>query len=91
MSTPAPSPRATRIADLLSVLNPTQFDLRDESHLHAGHNPDAAHGETHYRLTICSAQFSGLSRLAQHRRVMDLLQPEFDVGLHALALITKAE
>lgn len=85
------STRTTRLKEIIEQnLAPTSFSLRDESHLHAGHNPEAAKGETHYKMEITSDKFNGLSRIQQHRLVMDLLQTELESGLHALALITRA-
>lgn len=83
--------RALRIEEILrAALAPTLFELRDESHLHAGHNAEAAaQGQTHYRLTIASARFAGMTRVAQHRLVNELLKDEFETGLHALALTTR--
>ena len=89
-SSPAPDglkpARAQRIEAALQVLAPTRLVLRDESHLHAGHNPAAVQGETHYRLHLASLRFVGLSRVARQRLVNDLLRDEFASGLHALAL-----
>ena len=82
----SPPGRAARITTALQALAPTRLDLRDESHLHAGHNAEAARGETHYRLHLISPRFAGLSRVARQRLVNDLLRDEFADGLHALAL-----
>jgi BolA protein len=58
----------------LSVIN--------ESHLHAGHQPDiTGAGETHMRVRIVSASFAGMTRLARHRAITELLKPELDAGL----------
>ncbi len=85
------STRAARIEEIIRrELSPTRFEMRDESHLHAGHNPDAKDG-SHLRLKIASAKFQGLSRIQQQRLVMDLLKDEFSRGLHALALVTEAD
>ncbi|UJW75160.1 BolA family protein [Rhizobium sp. SL42] len=66
---------------------PERLDVIDESAHHAGHQPDiTGTGETHMRVRIVSARFSGLSRLARHRAVTDILKPELDAGLHALAI-----
>lgn len=85
---PSPSEtRADRIAARLSeALAPATVTVRDESMMHAGHAGVDTAGETHFRVRIVSASFGGQSRVARHRRVMDLLAPEFSTGLHALAL-----
>ncbi|WP_037073338.1 BolA family protein [Rhizobium sp. PDO1-076] len=72
---------------LRQELAPERLDVIDESAHHAGHQPDiTGTGETHMRVRIVSAKFNGLSRLARHRAVTDLLKPELDAGLHALAI-----
>ncbi len=68
------------------ALQPARLDIIDESHLHAGHVGARPEGETHYRLHIVCVQFEGKSRVERHRLVYDLLQPELDNGLHAVAL-----
>ena len=81
---PAPS-RADRIRSALSeAFTPTELEVVDESHLHAGHAGAAPGGETHYSVRIRAAGLAGLSRLGRHRAVNDALKPEFDRGLHAL-------
>ncbi|MET0173494.1 BolA family transcriptional regulator [Agrobacterium vaccinii] len=66
---------------------PTRLNVIDESHMHAGHQPDmTGTGETHMRVQIVSESFSGKSRVDRHRAVNAVLKPELDAGLHALAL-----
>ena len=38
------------------------------------------------RVRIVAAAFTGMTRLARHRAITELLQPEIDEGLHALAI-----
>lgn len=87
---PLQGTRYSRIEAILRAeLSPTLLEIRDESHLHAGHNADAAAGgETHFRIKIASPRFAGLSRVAQHQLVNTALAYEFNYGLHALALTT---
>ena len=77
-----------RIEDKLrQIFAPTHLAVIDESHKHAGHQPDITGiGETHMRVQIVSAQFTGKSRLDRHRAINGLLKPELDAGLHALAI-----
>jgi stress-induced morphogen len=49
---------------------------------------DLAGDNDHWRLTIRSEAFRGLSRVAQHRLVYDALQGKMGGDLHALALVT---
>ncbi|QRM53364.1 BolA family protein [Sinorhizobium sp. BG8] len=78
----------SRIEDRLSeALSPERLEVVNESHLHAGHQPDfSGAGETHMRVRIVSAAFSGMGRVARHRVVNELLKDEFNAGLHALAI-----
>jgi BolA family transcriptional regulator, general stress-responsive regulator len=72
---------------LKDAFAPERLYVINESHLHAGHQPDmTGTGETHMRVRIVSARFSGMPRLARHRAINDLLKPELDAGLHALAV-----
>jgi BolA family transcriptional regulator, general stress-responsive regulator len=72
---------------LTAAFAPERLDVINESHLHAGHHPDVTgEGETHMRVRIVSASFSGMTRLARHRAITELLKPELDAGLHALAV-----
>jgi BolA family transcriptional regulator, general stress-responsive regulator len=71
---------------LEEALRPTRLDIVDESHLHAGHNPDARAGETHFRVLVVSPEFAGKSRLARHRLVNELLADQLATKVHALAI-----
>ncbi len=75
-------------ATLEAGFAPLALQIEDESRRHAGHAgrnglPD---GETHYRVSMVSAAFTGQSRLARQRAVNEALKPEFETGLHALSL-----
>lgn len=72
---------------LTKAFAPERLSVINESHLHAGHQPDiTGTGETHMRVRIVSEKFSGMTRLARHRAITELLKPELDAGLHALAV-----
>ncbi|MDK4714843.1 BolA family protein [Rhizobium sp. CNPSo 4039] len=72
---------------LTDAFAPERLAVINESHLHAGHQPEmTGTGETHIRIRIVSAKFSGMPRLARHRAINELLKPELDAGLHALAV-----
>ncbi|SME96338.1 BolA protein [Xaviernesmea oryzae] len=74
-------------ATLTENLLPERLIVIDESHQHAGHQPQfTGAGETHMRVRIVSAKFAGMSRIDRHRTVNALLKPELDAGLHALAV-----
>ena len=82
--------RQERIRQHLASLEPIALEVIDESEQHRGHGGWREGGETHYRVVIRSALFDGLSRVERHRRVNDLLKPEFERGLHALAVVARA-
>jgi stress-induced morphogen len=45
-------------------------------------------GGDHFRATVTAPQFSGLSRIAQHRLVYDVFGTEVGGAIHALSLKT---
>ncbi|MBX6319157.1 BolA family transcriptional regulator [Pigmentiphaga sp.] len=77
--------RIDLIRERLQALAPAELDIRDESHLHAGH-AGAAAGGGHFRLRIVSSRFAGLNRLARHRLVYDRLADLMPSQIHALAI-----
>ncbi|MDX2113645.1 MAG: BolA family protein [Alphaproteobacteria bacterium] len=79
--------RKERIRQMLTqALAPCHLEIEDESHKHAGHSGAAPGGQTHYRLIISSEKLHGLSRVQAHQAVYKVLAPEFESGLHALAI-----
>lgn len=76
------------IDKLTNALNPTYLEVIDESHLHAGHMGHKPGIPTHFRVTIVSTAFQGLTPLACHRLVYKVLSQEMP-DIHALALDTK--
>lgn len=75
-------------ARLRAALAPNELEVRDDSHLHAGHAGAREGG--HFTVLVRSARFAGLSRLARHRLVYDALGPLAPQGVHALAIVAKA-
>lgn len=74
-------------ARLREVLSPTQLEVIDESHQHAGHAGANGTGfGTHFRVRVASPLFDGKPRVARHRLVYDSLHDFIDQGLHALAI-----
>lgn len=83
--------RQERLAKALNAsFSPDALEIVDESAAHAGHAGASAGGQTHYRVRMTAAVFTGLNRVARQRAVNQALKPEFDSGLHALALELKA-
>ena len=76
-------------AELVATFAPLECQLRDDSHLHAGH-AGAASGGGHYSLRLVSARFDGLSRVARHRLVYDCLGNMMHSDIHALAITALA-
>jgi BolA protein len=74
----------TRLREALSA---DHVDVVDESHLHAGH-AGAASGGGHFRATIVSPRFAGLSRVARQRLVFGSLAEEMGGAIHALSMRT---
>lgn len=84
--------RAARIERLLrAALAPLELEISDVTHKHARHRE--RHGiegkETHFSVRIVSHQFEGLSLIACHRTVNEVLKTEFESGLHSLSLSTQ--
>ena len=83
--------RIDRIRAILQQsFDPAVLDVVDDSARHAGHAGAAPEGETHFNVKISSSVFSGLSRVAMHREVTNVLVSEFETGLHALSLKASA-
>lgn len=78
--------RDTMIAKLTDHFSPDYLEVIDESERHRGHSGWREGGETHFRVRIATRHFDGMSRLAQHRSVMDVLDDELKAGVHALAI-----
>ncbi|HXE17623.1 MAG TPA: BolA family protein [Stellaceae bacterium] len=80
-------------ARLTENFNPIRLDIVDESARHAGHAGSRPGGETHFRVTIVSAAFTGQNRVARQRAVYAVLADELAGQVHALSLtvLTPAE
>lgn len=73
---------------------PSLLEVIDDSARHAGHvgHPGGTErgGETHFSVTVVSAVFTGMSRIARQRLVYETLAQELKGSVHALALTTLA-
>ncbi|WP_298915042.1 BolA family protein [uncultured Algimonas sp.] len=82
-------------AKLRHAFTLSQLAVENESHLHAGHGGAAEHaaefgdGPSHVHIAIEAQDFAGLSRLARHRAVMEVIDDEV-AQLHALRLTISA-
>ena len=82
------SERRERIESRLREhLEAVHVEVIDESHLHSGH-AGAKSGGGHFRATIVSARFEGLSPVAAQRLVYQALADEMGGEIHALAMKT---
>jgi stress-induced morphogen len=52
---------------------------------------DLTGGGDHFRATVIAPEFSGLSRIEQHRRVYAVFGADIGGPIHALSLSTRAE
>jgi BolA protein len=78
--------RVERIREqLLDALEPELLEIEDESHLHAGH-AGARDGRGHFRVTVVSEAFTGLSRIARHRVVYAAVGALMETDIHALTI-----
>jgi len=72
------------LRERLATLDPLRLDIEDESHRHAGHAGAREGG--HFRVTIVSHAFSGLTPVARHRKVHAAVGDLMQRGIHALAI-----
>ena len=70
-------------ARLVAALAPTELDVLDEGHKHAGH---ANAGKGHFHVRIVSPAFAGVLPLKRHRMVYAALDGLMDQGIHALSI-----
>jgi BolA protein len=78
--------RVERIRGLLqAALEPSQLEVGDDSHLHAGH-AGAASGGGHFSVKIVSERFEGQRLVMRHRLVYDAVQGMMHTDIHALAI-----
>ena len=80
------SVKDTLTAKLTDKFAPAFLAVLDESSQHFGHAGWREGGETHFRVRIATSHFDGLSRVAQHRAVMETLSAELKDQVHALAI-----
>ncbi|MFN8130800.1 MAG: BolA/IbaG family iron-sulfur metabolism protein [Solirubrobacteraceae bacterium] len=52
---------------------------------------DLTGGGDHFRATVVAAEFAGMNRIEQHRRVYAVFGAEIGGPIHALSLQTRAE
>lgn len=82
--------RVARIDALLrEAFSPSRLQIKDQSHLHAGH-AGAQDGRGHYEVTIVAEAFAGKLPLARHRMVYAALGALMETDIHALRIHASA-
>ncbi len=74
---------------LQEAFAPTQLEVVDDSHLHAGHG--SAGGKGHFTVYITSGAFEGKTPIQRHRLVYDALASLMETDIHALSIKASAE
>lgn len=85
MSLPREERPAAIRAMLEAALAPTELQVVDDSHKHAGH-AGARDGRGHFSVEIVSRAFAGLPPLARHRKVYAALGSLMQSDIHALSI-----
>ena len=75
---------------LRMAFQPETLNVIDETNQHHGHAGWRESGETHFRVEITAAAFTGKSRVERQRAVYDVLAEELAGPVHALALSANA-
>jgi len=70
---------------LRAALSPSEILVKDQSHLHVGHE-GAKEGKGHFEVTVVSEEFNGLNRIARHRLIYDALGAFMESDIHALRI-----
>lgn len=74
---------------LTEELTPAKLVVENVSHHHAGHAGSPGTGESHFDVSVVSAAFEGLPKVARFRLVHKILKAEMDGPVHALSLDLK--
>ena len=78
--------RIDQMRTMLATFQPTQIEIIDDSHKHAGHE-GARSGGGHYTLHIVSTQFAGKPTLARHRMIYSAFGEMMKHDIHALIIM----
>jgi BolA family transcriptional regulator, general stress-responsive regulator len=70
---------------LTRAFQPTELQVVNESHRHAGHSGDDGSGASHFAVRIRATSLAPLSRVARHRAVHAALG-DLNQRVHAIAL-----
>lgn len=72
-------------AKLNDAFSPAELLVKDQSHLHAGHE-GAKDGRGHFEVTISADALTGKSRIKAHRLIYDALGELMQTDIHALKI-----
>ena len=70
---------------LNSAFQPAFLDVENESHKH--NVPPGS--ESHFRVTVVSVKFEGMSLVKRHQRINEVLSEEIEGPVHALSIRAK--
>jgi BolA protein len=70
---------------LEASFSPAHLQVKDQSHLHAGH-AGAEDGMGHFEVTIVADAFEGKPRIERHRLVYAALESLMQTDIHALKI-----
>ncbi len=86
-STTTPLPPAALQQMLAAAFAGGTITVRDDTHLHEGHNREVNQYGGHYKIRLIWAGFAGMSRVNRQRLVQQALQQPWQAGrIHALTL-----
>ena len=74
---------------LVAAFDPVSLEIRDDSHRHAGH-AGARDGRGHFKVSIVSRVFAGMTPLQKHRAVYAAVGSMMETDIHALQIDAKA-
>lgn len=72
-------------ARLTEAFTPTELQVVNESHRHAGHAGDDGTGESHFAVRLRAPALAAMGRVERHRAVQKALG-DINTRVHALAL-----
>ena len=79
--------RKQRINELLKKnLKEFNIQIKDNSHLHTGHNEFTGKGETHIKILLKKNSIKQINRVDIHRKINTILKKEFSEGMHSLEI-----
>ena len=72
-------------ASLESGLQPSELDIVDDSHRHAGH-AGARDGRGHFSVRVVAERFAGMPTLRRHQLVYGCVAEMMQTDIHALSI-----